>query len=266
MQHVLNDGARQAAELGGQLTGWVRCLETGKTAAVDADQQVPSASTIKVLVMIELFRQARLGKFSLTDTVHVTNPWKAEGSGVLKELDAGLKLSVWDLVTLMIIVSDNVAANLCIDLIGLDAVNNTIRDLGMTRTALRRKFLGRPASAGADNVTTAADMGHLMERLARSQMLGPDDDMDMVTIMRRQQDKAAAAFYVPTAVIAHKTGLYEEPPHAGDVGIVQFGRSSFAFALYCSGTESTTVARLLLATLMQQLAEFAGRESGVTAR
>lgn len=253
LQAVLERAATTASEHGGELFCWVQRLETGETAGVQPDQQIPSASTIKIPVMIELFRQARQGRFQLSDVLPVANPWKAEGSGVLKELDAGLKLSLWDLITLMIIVSDNVASNICVELAGLDRINAAIRELGLTRTLLRRKFLGRASLPEADNVTCAAEMGRLAVLLARGQAVDADADMDMLTILRRQQDKSMAGYYAPDAVLAHKTGWYESPIHVGDVGLLYRNGATLAYAIYCSGTESSIVARLVIASVMRDL-------------
>jgi beta-lactamase class A len=267
LQDLLEGHARQAMALGGRLAAWLRCLETGETFAVDGDRQVSAVSTIKVPVLIELFRQAGAGRCRLAEAVPVSNPWKAEGSGVLKELDAGLHLTWWDLATLMIIVSDNIAANLILDLVGLDGVNGTLRDLGLTRTVLRRKFLGRLTLPEADNLTTAADMGLCMERLARGQAAGAAADAEMLGILRRQQDKTMAAFYLPGAAMAHKTGWNDAVPHVGDVGLYCPGHSTWAFALFCTGTAAPLTARLVLAALMRDVAAaIHRREREVAAR
>lgn len=253
LQEILSRAGAAAAEHGGQLACWVQRVETGETAEVQSDRQIPSASTIKLAVMIELFRQARQGGVQLSDVLPVVNPWKAEGSGVLKELDAGLKLSLWDLITLMIIISDNVASDICLELAGLDRVNATILELGLTRTILRRKFLGRASLPAADNVTCAADMGRLAVLLARGQAVDADADMDMLTILRRQQDRSMAGYYAPDAILAHKTGWYESPIHVGDVGLLYRDGTTMAYAIFCSGTESSVVARLVIAALMRDL-------------
>ena len=91
-----------------------------------------AASTVKVPLMVELYRQADRGERSLTDRIVLTAEMKAVGSGVLLHMSPGITLTLEDLIYLMISISDNTATNVLIDLAGMDKVNSTIRSLGMT--------------------------------------------------------------------------------------------------------------------------------------
>src|ERR1051325_4026079 len=91
---------------------YIKCLETGEEIAINADRQMDTMSVIKIPLMVEAFRQIGAGKFALTDRVSLTDAAKRPGTGIIRSLDAGVGLTVKDLLTLMIIVSDNTATDL----------------------------------------------------------------------------------------------------------------------------------------------------------
>src|SRR6266704_2559929 len=94
---------------------YIKCLETGETIAINADQQMDTMSVIKIPLMAEVFRQIEAGKFKLSDRVPYTAETRRPGTGVIRSLDPGVQLTVKDLLTLMIIVSDNTATDLIYD-------------------------------------------------------------------------------------------------------------------------------------------------------
>src|SRR5215470_17228106 len=85
---------------------YVKCLETGEEIAINADRQMETMSVIKIPLMVEAFRQIEAGKFSLEDKVTLKDSDKRSGTGIIRSLDAGAILTIKDLLTLMIIVSD----------------------------------------------------------------------------------------------------------------------------------------------------------------
>src|ERR1051325_2992804 len=97
---------------------YIKCLETGEEIAIDADRQMDTMSVIKIPLMAEAFRQIGEGKFQLTDRVKLTEAAKQPGTGIIRSLDAGVDLTIKDLLTLMIIVSDNTATDLLYDKVG----------------------------------------------------------------------------------------------------------------------------------------------------
>src|SRR6185369_183492 len=109
---------------------YVKDLGGGETIARDADEVVPTASCIKLFVLMELMRRLAAGDFTLAQKIPVLAGQQVGGSGVLKDLSAGIELPLRDVGTLMIVLSDNTATNMLVDLLGLDAVNRTIRGLG----------------------------------------------------------------------------------------------------------------------------------------
>jgi len=127
---------RVAARLDGAMGVYVHHLTRDETVALDADRSFQMASVFKVPLLAELMSQVAAGTRALDDQVTLTDEMKAPGSGVLKELSAGMRLSIRDLATLMIIVSDNTATDILLDLIGPDAVNARLAACGLTRTVV----------------------------------------------------------------------------------------------------------------------------------
>src|SRR5262245_38706018 len=97
---------------------YIKCLETGDEIAINADRQMDTMSVIKIPLMVEAFRQIEAGKFSLSDRITLTDAAKRPGTGVIRSLDPGAVLTIKDLLTLMIIVSDNTATDLIYDKVG----------------------------------------------------------------------------------------------------------------------------------------------------
>src|SRR5947209_12137210 len=119
----------------------VRSL-SGDSWGLDDQRPFVAASTIKIPVMITLFQQIDAGKLQLHDVVRLGAD-RVPGSGILQHVHDGMELTVDDLCTLMISISDNTATNLLTDLVGMEQVNQTMRNLGMVNSAMNRRMLGR---------------------------------------------------------------------------------------------------------------------------
>src|SRR5437016_442207 len=122
------------ANVNGHVGVAARHLVTGQEFRHNADDIYFTASTLKVPVLVELFRQVSVGKTDLESRITLRDPFRVPGSGVLRELDNGLQLTVKDAATLMIIVSDNTATDMMYHLVGRDNLNGTMQRLGLTKT------------------------------------------------------------------------------------------------------------------------------------
>lgn len=181
-----------AAGFSGRIGVWAHNLETGDELVVGADEVFDTASVIKLAVMYEVFRQVELGRISLDDRLTLDHENMVAGSGVLKDLDAGHVLSLREALTLMIIISDNSATNLCIDRVGgWDQVNASMDALGLNGTRLHKKvFIPSPRAIGPGlGATTPREMGSLLLRIARHEVLTPALCDQALAIMARQQFK-----------------------------------------------------------------------------
>src|SRR5574337_502763 len=182
---VLQGIQRLAAQFSGVLGVWSQSLVGGETIEWNAEDGFPSASSIKLPILYEVYRQAGDKRFHLTDTRTVEATDVVPGSGILKDLTPGVTLSIRDLATLMIVVSDNTAANLLIDLVGTEAVNRSMKTLELRATVLGHKFFRAPAGA-APNSSTPADLGRLLVQIARHRVLTPAACEEMLQILRQQ--------------------------------------------------------------------------------
>ncbi|MGH2616862.1 MAG: serine hydrolase [Thermomicrobiales bacterium] len=174
-------------------------LETDEEIRVNADELTATASTIKVPILIELFRQVEAGEIDLDTRVVVSEAARTVGSGILRELSPGLELSVRDHATLMIVVSDNIATNVMIDLLGKERINQTMAELGFSRTKLLERIdfpkLGRDARNLA--VTTPSDLAAIMAALAKGTILGAASQAAILEILGRQHYLNLVPRYLP---------------------------------------------------------------------
>ena len=124
------------AQSGGVWGVSVKHVERNEFAAINADQKFQLASVFKIPVLVELFNQAQEGKVSLTERIEWKDPERYFGSGILVTLKPGLRPTLRDLATLMIIVSDNAATDTVCERLGFDNINARLRSLGLTRTSV----------------------------------------------------------------------------------------------------------------------------------
>ncbi len=201
---------RLERESGGRLAFVLHDLLTDERVRYRADEQVPTASVIKLPILVHIALAAGAGQLDWSAQLALTDAVKVPGTGILKELSAGLTLSVRDLCVLMTALSDNTATNMLIDHVGIEAVNARMRSLGLANTRLlRRAFTpdtpaSRPFGLG---VTTADEMADLLARIARRE-LGDSAAADTtLAMLAMQQDRAAIPRLLPVGwEYAGKTG------------------------------------------------------------
>ncbi len=166
-----------AAKHHGKVALFAENLKTGETVALDPDAPVPTASVIKLTILLEALDEIRDGHASLDEKIVLDKDNQVGGSGVLGLMDAPLTLTLKDALTLMIVVSDNTATNLMIDRFGLDKINAHTRALGLKDTYLYKKVF-KPAAAAvpADQPkfglgkTTAREMAKVVARIGLCQL------------------------------------------------------------------------------------------------
>ncbi|HMM20196.1 MAG TPA: class A beta-lactamase-related serine hydrolase [Selenomonadales bacterium] len=182
-----------------------------------------SASLIKIFIMIEAFRQKKSALLDFAEAVRIDRTVKVEG-GSLHGVPDGTRKTVGELVERMIVESDNSAANILIDKLGLENINAMIGRLACEDTALQRKMLDfASAAAGRENYTSVADVGATLAKLYGQTCLDPESDRAMLDILARQEVNDRIPVYLPHDLrIAHKTGELDGALH--DCGVV-FGRS-----------------------------------------
>jgi beta-lactamase class A len=207
--------------------------------AYNADVSFPSASTIKLLIMLTAFRQAESDPSVMRRVITFHSSDFIGGSDFLAQASDGQRFTVHELIVPMIQVSDNTAANILITHFGFDAINATAHRAGMQHTTLKRHFLDTAAILRHhDNRTTPADMAHLLFEIERGTreaidtVATPASCHAMIQIMLGQTDRDKIPAGVPRGVpIANKTG--EVTGTRADVAIVDpFGMSPYVLAVY----------------------------------
>ena len=218
---------------------YAKNLDTGKEYVLRADEQVRTASTIKLPIMTEVFRQISTGKQKWTDEFVLTKEKKQAGSGVLSEFSDGTKIDLRTALNLMIVVSDNTATNLILEKITADSVNDFMDVLGLKQTrSLRKIGGGGDSKANSDprlklfgiGVSSPRDMVRLLEMLEKGEVVSKEASGEMLAILRRQQYKDGIGRNLPDTVpSASKSGALDRL--RSDVGIIYTRRGRIAMAI-----------------------------------
>lgn len=199
----------------GKVSVAIKQLATGETFVYQADEPMPTASLIKLPVMVEAYRQAEAGKLDLAKMVTLREEDKVPGSGVLTvNFSPGTSLSARDCIRLMIAFSDNTATNLVLDQIGLPATNVLMEQLELPNTKIHAKvFRGKTSIAPQRSKqfglgsTTAGEMLRLLEMLHAKKLVTPAACDEMLEHLRHCDDKNRIRRYLPSSMkVAHKTG------------------------------------------------------------
>src|SRR6266550_7337273 len=203
----------EIAPFKGKVYLFAKNLDTGTTYAVNGDERVRTASTIKVAVMIEAFTRVAEGRAKWTDELVLTKAARYGGSGVLPELADGLRLTLRDCVNLMMLISDNTATNLVLDYLTTDAVNARMNSLGFKGTRIMRRVgSGGESKEGkdADNKrfglgsTTPHEMVEILARLDRGEIISAAASKEMLDLMKREQARYAIGRTIADTPMASK--------------------------------------------------------------
>jgi beta-lactamase class A len=224
----------------GTVSLYAKNLDTGETYALNADERVRTASTIKIAVMIEAFARVAEGKAKWTDEVVLTKEKKVSGSGILAELSDNLHLTLRDAVNLMMILSDNTATNLVLDVLTTDAVNARMESLGFKQIKINRKVMsGGESMAGKDpdnkkyglGFATPHEMVLVMEKLERGEIISPASSKEMLDLMKEEQARFAIGRSQWDLPMASKYGALDKLRSA--VGIIYSKKGKIAMAISC---------------------------------
>ena len=176
----------------------------------DPDGVYPSASVIKIPLLMALYADAAVGRVSLGERTAVGA--RMPGTGVLRHLPDVADLSLRDHAMLMTIVSDNTSTNRLIERVGLERVAERLAEWGCSQTRLRRKMFDLDAAKrGVDNVATPREMAGLLLRLVRGELVDRATSDAVLAVLGQTQDDALIRRYLPAgAHVAHKTGSLEK--------------------------------------------------------
>jgi beta-lactamase class A len=236
------------AEATGGVVGVAVHGAEGELFSHNGDRRFRAASTIKVPILIEAYREIERGALALDDQHRVRDEDRIPGSGVLSHLHEGLELTLADLLSLMIAVSDNTATNLVLDRTGLEAVNATMQSLRMTNSVLGRRILGHLPKAGdPENWATPRDFARAMHAIVASEAATPESCLQMLATLEQQGEIQRISRFVPAVrEIRWGTKPGDLPGVINDVGFVSSDRGTLSMAVFCENlTDLDTAERTI---------------------
>jgi beta-lactamase class A len=223
----------------------VKHLGSGEGYYQSADEPMPTASLIKLAVMIEVYQQVAEGKAKLSDPVTLRKEDMVGGSGVLTEhFTPGITFPLRDAVRLMIAVSDNTATNLVLDKIGIGATAERMEAWGFPNTKINAKsFRGSTTSVFPERTkrfglgsTTAREMVEILAKMHAGKVVSPEACKEMLELLRKCEDNAKFPRFLPENIrVAHKTGSVSDA--RTDAGILYLPSGPVAMCVLTAENE-----------------------------
>lgn len=234
----------------GSVSFFYKNLITGETIVLEENKEMMAASVIKIPILIEAYRQIEAGRIRRDETYTLRNEDKRPSCGALNRLHEGIQLTVEDLCNLMIILSDNSATNILIHILGMDQINQTMREMGYQKIQLNRFLFDLEASRkGIQNYVSACDIAQILEKMYQGDLIGKKADQEMMEILKEQRLNGKIPFYFTTDIeIAHKTGEDQGITH--DVGII-FGKVPFLICFLGNQVDVPSFERFMQETTIQ---------------
>jgi beta-lactamase class A len=228
-----------------------------------------AASTMKTPVMIEVFKQAAEGRFTLEDSLSVKNEFHSIVDSSLYSLSLdddseeklydriGEQAAIRDLVYDMIVYSSNLATNILIDWVGAENTTRAMRDMGAARIMVRRGLEdGKAYALGLNNTTSAADLLVIFEKLGQGTVVSPEASQSMIDILLDQQFKDVIPALLPPEVkVAHKTGWISTARHDSGLVFLPDGRR-YVLVLLSKNWESDELATEVLTKVSRMVYDF----------
>lgn len=219
-------------------------LGTGESWELNGHELFYSASVIKIPIMIAVFAASHRNEISLSDRLTVKLEDMVGGSGVLQHMTPGIQLSITDLMTLMIIQSDNTATNMLIDLVGTEAIQHTMKDIGLVKSKFFHKMMTQEVDRKGFNEITAHEMTDMLKKIATGKIISVYACEQMIDILKKQQISNSLPAKIPEQdepvigtlkqwEIAHKTGNVSGIRH--DVGIFYVGKRTLIASVLTRG-------------------------------
>lgn len=241
---------KEIKQLIGECSGQVSVAVTSSSGQIHINSESPirAASTIKLALLFEACRQIGTGTLSGDRKIAFRGDTTG-GAGVLDHLESLEELSLWDVLALMIIVSDNAASNAVLDMLGEETVNRSCSGLGLKHTQLERRFMDfEAAERGFDNRTSAGDMARLMAAFAMPGILPEPERKRALQLLNNQQSrKLTAAIEEDEVDFYGKAG--ELAGLQAEVGMFRKGENSIIAAVFVDGADDPLDAVQLIAKI-----------------
>lgn len=237
---------------------YAKNLNTGEVISVNEDSLFPTASVIKLPVLISFFKKIKDGEINPDEYIVINDSQKVGGAGVIQFFKDDVKIKLIDAATLMIILSDNTATNAIIDQLGsshddkLNYVNMTMESLGLKNTKLLNKVFSYRTKKNTPEAkrfglgySSPREMGELLEMIYRHQIIDSFYSNWIIQIMKNQQDESMIRKLLPyynlkegeRIIVANKTGAVDQSRI--DVGIVYSPKCDFVIAVFADQSKDT---------------------------
>jgi beta-lactamase class A len=255
---------QRIAVSGADVAVYFKTLDGKAEWSVRPDDVFHAASTMKIPVLIELFRQVQQGKVKLDDKLMVKNEFHSIVDGLSYKLNAaddseadlyqaeGQSRSLRELCELMITVSSNFATNLIIEKLGVENIRATVQGLGADGVrVLRGVEDGKAFEKGLNNTATARGLAILLEAIAKEKAVDAASSQEMIAVLTRQKfNEGIPAGLPPGISVAHKTGEITEIHH--DAAIV-FARRPYLLVILVRGLVDIKQSAALMADISRQI-------------
>lgn len=241
------------AESGSVRVGLCAILPNGDRIEHRETEQFITASTIKIAIMIELYRRVDAGTSRLDDIYVLREQDICPGSGVMIGLHHGVELTLNDVCYLMMSISDNTATNVLIDIVGKDNVNATMRELGLKEAILARKMRGGPAVAGeGENLGSPAEFTMLINAILDGKAASAESCMAMLEMLKTQANSRRIGRYVPEGTEwGSKTGSHVTT--VNDVGFVMTKDGPLVVAVFVEKAGDVVAGELLISKIVREV-------------
>ncbi|MFF2754574.1 serine hydrolase [Psychrobacillus sp. NPDC058041] len=229
-------------------------LDLGERWELNGEDLFYAASVIKVPIMATIFNTSEHGETALTDLIVLKQDDLVGGSGVLQHLTPGTALSIKDIIMLMIIQSDNTATNILIDLVGVDNIVHTMKEIGMEKSTFYNKLMMNNPNPKGFNQITPNDISKLLKQMTTGELVSAEASDQMIGIMKKQQIKDCLPEKLPSPYsnfnngmtaweLAHKTGWIPGTRH--DVGIFYVGQRKLIATVLSKDVDDLLSKRIL---------------------
>ncbi|MDP4177235.1 MAG: serine hydrolase [Bacillota bacterium] len=219
----------------GEYSFYFEDINSEYTYSLNDKNRMPATSCIQVPIGMVLLKQVYENKINLNSKIFVSKNHMTDGSGIIKEFDEK-EYTIRELLNAMLIVSDNTAANIIIDLLGFTLINDYIEQMGLTNTYLNRNMMDLDAKEkGIDNYSCSFDLAKCFKILYTSSFLNKEYSEMLINIMKKPQNRNNLAFYMPSSenfVLINKDGgmLGTE----NDAGLLMLEKGCFVYSIMCN--------------------------------
>jgi beta-lactamase class A len=223
-------------------------LSSGFIYGYNENLQLIAAGCMKLPIAVSLIKAVEDGKTDFMTKIAIEGKDKVFGTGIIHEFN-NRDYTIFELLVAMLIQSDNTAANKIIDIVGMDQINDDIKNMGLKNTILNRKTSDeRTPIADVENITTAYDLSILWKHLYKATYLNKENSTMLIDILTRQQNKNKLALYIPDDLkfeISSKTG--DKKGVENDTALIQLPKGNFVFTVMSKDIPNSVYGTVTLA-------------------